>query len=64
MKTVIVKPMKCEFTNEGILWIDKIATGVGVVIFNIQKKFAAGFHVLQKRGSAYEDEMPVLLKTD
>ena len=47
MKTIAVKPMKCEFADEGLLWIDKIATGVGVIIFNPQRKFAAGFHVLR-----------------
>ncbi len=47
MKTIAVKPMKCEFADEGLLWIDKIATGVGVIIFNPQHKFAAGFHVLR-----------------
>lgn len=53
MKTTAVKPMKCEFAEEGILWIDKIATGVGVILYNPQRKFAAGFHVLrgQSRGS-------------
>ncbi len=47
MKTISVKPMKCEFADEGLLWIDKIATGVGVILFNPQHKFAAGIHVLR-----------------
>jgi chemotaxis receptor (MCP) glutamine deamidase CheD len=47
MKTIVVKPMRCEFADEGLLWIDKIATGVGVILFNPQYKFAAGFHVLR-----------------
>ncbi len=47
MKTTAVKPMRCEFADEGVLWIDKIATGVGVILYNPQHKFAAGFHVLR-----------------
>ena len=39
--------MKCEFASEGLLWIDKIATGVGIIIFNPRQKLAAGIHVLR-----------------
>jgi chemotaxis protein CheD len=39
--------MRCEFATEGLLWIDKIATGVGIILFNPQKKIAAGMHVLR-----------------
>lgn len=39
--------MSCEFASEGLLWIDKIATGVGVILFNPAKKLAAGVHVLR-----------------
>lgn len=58
MKTIIVKPMKCEFTDEGILWIDKIATGVGVILFNAQHKFAAGFHILRGFSKGQKGETP------
>ena len=47
MKTTAVKPMKCEFAAEGLLWIDKIATGVGIIVFNSKNKMAAGIHVLR-----------------
>ena len=39
--------MKCEFASEGLLWIDKIATGVGIIVFNPRQKLAAGVHVLR-----------------
>jgi chemotaxis receptor (MCP) glutamine deamidase CheD len=39
--------MKCEFATEGLLWIDKIATGVGIILFNPQNKLAAGVHILR-----------------
>ncbi len=49
MKTTTVKPMKCEIASEGLLWIDKIATGVGIIIFNPRHKVAAGIHILRGR---------------
>jgi chemotaxis receptor (MCP) glutamine deamidase CheD len=58
MKTTAVKPMKCEFADEGILWIDKIATGVGVILYNPQRKFAAGFHVLRGFSKGQRPESP------
>jgi chemotaxis receptor (MCP) glutamine deamidase CheD len=47
MKTVAVKPMACEFAEEGVLSIDKIGTGVVAIFFSSQNRFAAGFHVLR-----------------
>jgi chemotaxis receptor (MCP) glutamine deamidase CheD len=49
--------MKCEIATEGLLWIDKIATGVGIILFNPQSKIAAGIHVLRglSQGSATEN---------
>jgi len=47
MKKYSVKPMGCEFASEGLLCIEKIASGAGVVFFNPQHKFAAGIHVLR-----------------
>lgn len=58
MKTTAVKPMKCEFAEEGILWIDKIATGVGVILYNPQQKFAAGFHVLRGQSKGQRTDSP------
>jgi chemotaxis receptor (MCP) glutamine deamidase CheD len=58
MKTTSVKPMKCEFAVEGLLWIDKIASGVGVVLFNPQHKFAAGFHVLRGNSRGLKADNP------
>lgn len=58
MKTIVVKPMKCEFASEGLLWIDKIATGVGVILFNPRHKFAAGFHVLRGHSKGQKVDSP------
>ncbi|MGO9146398.1 MAG: hypothetical protein ACLQDF_08510 [Desulfomonilia bacterium] len=58
MKTTAVKPMKCEFTEEGVLWIDKIATGVGVILYNPQYKFAAGLHLLRGQSKGQRVDNP------
>jgi len=58
MKTTAVKPMKCEFATEGLLWIDKIATGVGLIIFNSEHKFAAGIHLLRGKSRGDFPENP------
>ncbi|HVN71030.1 MAG TPA: hypothetical protein VMU10_03310 [Desulfomonilia bacterium] len=58
MKTTAIKPMKCDFAEEGILWIDKIATGVGVILYNPQHKFAAGFHVLRGLSKGQRSDNP------
>jgi len=39
--------MKCAFAGNGMLKIDRIGAGVGVIIFNNTAKAAAGFHVLR-----------------
>jgi chemotaxis receptor (MCP) glutamine deamidase CheD len=58
MKTIAVKPMKCEIATEGLLWIDKIATGVGIILFNPQHKIAAGIHVLRGMSQGAVPENP------
>lgn len=50
--------MKCEFASEGLLWIDKIATGVGIIVFNSGKKMAAGIHVLRGVSRNRDPENP------
>lgn len=39
--------MKCAFAGTGMMKIDRIGAGVGVIIFNNAAKAAAGFHVLR-----------------
>ncbi|MFA5653607.1 MAG: hypothetical protein WDA72_05805 [Desulfomonilia bacterium] len=50
--------MKCEFATEGLLWIDKIATGVGIILFNPSKKLAAGMHVLRGSSQGHVTDNP------
>ncbi|HOJ14081.1 MAG TPA: hypothetical protein PLS81_02065 [Deltaproteobacteria bacterium] len=58
MKTTAVKPMKCEFADEGMLWIDKIATGVGVILYNPEYRCAVGFHVLRGKSTGAKVDNP------
>ncbi|HDP25520.1 MAG TPA: hypothetical protein ENN34_08755 [Deltaproteobacteria bacterium] len=51
VKTTPVKPMRCEIVTEGLLWIDKIASGVGVILYNPERKVAGGYHVLRGKSS-------------
>jgi len=39
--------MAAAFASEGELRIDKIASGIGIIIFNAKSKQAAGLHVLR-----------------
>jgi chemotaxis protein CheD len=50
--------MKCEFASEGLLWIDKIATGVGIILFNPSQKLAAGIHILRGLSQGNNPENP------
>jgi chemotaxis protein CheD len=50
--------MNCEFASEGLLWIDKIATGVGIILFNPSNKLAAGVHILRGLSQGKEAENP------
>ncbi len=50
--------MKCEFAREGLLWVDKIATGVGIILFNPRQKLAAGLHVLRGRSGGMAPKNP------
>lgn len=50
--------MQCEFADEGILWIDKIATGVGVILYNPEHKCAAGLHVLRGKSKGKRVDNP------
>jgi len=40
-------PMQCVFASSGLLKIDNIASGVGVIIFSPASKVAVGMHLLR-----------------
>jgi len=47
MKVTRVRPMRCEVAEEGILEIDHVGAGVGVVFYNRTRKIGIGIHVLR-----------------
>ena len=45
-KDTAVSPMGCAFATGGIIKIDKIAAGLGIIIYSSAKRMAAGAHVM------------------
>jgi chemotaxis receptor (MCP) glutamine deamidase CheD len=48
LKTVVL-PMRCHFTDHGMLKIENIAAGIGVIFYHAGRKLAAGTHVLRAK---------------
>jgi len=59
MKTTSVGAMKCEVVSEGMLRIDRVSAGVGILIFNRMKRVAVGLHVLRGVSGGREAAHPV-----
>ncbi len=59
MKTTIVPAMKCELAQEGMLRIDRISAGVGILIFSRMRRVAVGLHVLRGVSGGREADHPV-----
>lgn len=49
MQEKSVALIQCEVVNAGLLKIDRIGAGIGVIIFDKAHHIAAGFHVLAAR---------------
>ncbi len=47
MNVTNVNPMSVKFASDGVMKIEKIAAGVGIIMFNTAAKMAAGIHVLR-----------------
>ncbi len=45
-ESVTVKHMKCVMAREGVLVIDRISSGVGLILFNPAQRTAVGVHIL------------------
>ena len=53
-----VKPMKCQFATEGVLKIERIAAGIGIIVYSMPNNLAAGIHVLRGQASSDNPENP------
>jgi len=58
MKATLIKPMNYGIASEGLLRIDRVASGVGVIIFNTAEKHAAGIHLLRSEAGSANPENP------
>lgn len=58
VKTTVIKLMNCGFASEGILRIDNIASGVGVIMFDVASRQAAGIHILRGEAPAIAPKNP------
>jgi len=47
----VVLPMRCYFADRGLLRIENIAAGMGIIFYHAGRKLAAGTHVLRAKSS-------------
>lgn len=45
----VVLPMRCHFADHGMLKIENIAAGIGMIFYHAGRKLAAGTHVLRAK---------------
>lgn len=57
-KITSVNPMSASFATEGMLRIDKIASGIGIILFHAKTKKAAGLHVLRDYAPTANPSVP------
>lgn len=52
--------LKCEIATSGLLKIDQIGSGVGVILYSPSHKTAAGLHILAPRSGSHASKNPVM----
>lgn len=60
MADVCVKILECCVADEGVLRIDRIGAGVGIIFFNASLKKAAGLHTLAPHSASQQPKNPVM----
>ncbi|MCP4713748.1 MAG: hypothetical protein GY868_01420, partial [Deltaproteobacteria bacterium] len=63
MGDVTVQPMRCVFASNGVLRIDNIGAGMGMVVYSPSRKVAAGVHVLRAQPTEREVPNPAYFAT-
>jgi chemotaxis receptor (MCP) glutamine deamidase CheD len=58
VKETFVRPMQCVFASEGVLRIDRIGSGVGIVLLHKPRRLAAGAHVLRGASAGHQAANP------
>jgi chemotaxis receptor (MCP) glutamine deamidase CheD len=52
--------LRCEIATSGLLKIDQIGSGVGVILYSPSHKTAAGLHILAPRSGSNASKNPVM----
>jgi chemotaxis receptor (MCP) glutamine deamidase CheD len=55
-----VRLLRCEIATSGLLKIDQIGSGVGVILYSPSHKTAAGLHILAPRLGSHASKNPVM----
>lgn len=58
IKKTIVFPLRCVMATGGVLRINNIASGIGIIIYSAAHKIAAGAHVMMSSSLAQEGANP------
>ena len=60
MAEIPIRLLQCRVANTGVLKIDRIGSGVGVMLYSGTKKTGAGLHVLAPRSGSVASQNPVM----
>ena len=60
MAETSVKLLECVIATGGLLKIDQIGSGVGVILYSPSKKMGAGLHILAPRSGRIASQRPIM----
>jgi chemotaxis receptor (MCP) glutamine deamidase CheD len=60
MSDLCIKILECCAADKGVLRIDRIGAGVGIILFNSSLKKAAGLHTLAPHSASEQPKNPVM----
>ncbi len=60
MDVVSVRFLQSAVVSSGVLKIENIGSGVGVILFNSERKIAAGLHIMAPSSRAVSAKNPIM----
>ena len=60
MAETSVKLLECEVASAGLLKIDQIGSGMGVILYSPSQKIGAGLHILAPRSGKVAARSPIM----
>jgi chemotaxis receptor (MCP) glutamine deamidase CheD len=60
MAITSVQFIRCEVATSGLLRIDRIAAGVGVVIYSPARKIGSGLHIMAPKAESMKSTNPIM----